>query len=238
MSGNVFISGADRGLGLALSKKFLKEGYTVYAGTYLTQWHELPKLKQEKPETLHIINLDISDEESVKQATMTLGKYTEKLDILINNAGIFSTNKIGNIFEEQDYEDMMKMYNVNALGPLRVTKALLPFILKGDKKMIVNISSEAGSIGDCWRKEEYGYTMSKSALNMQCAILQNHMKEFGVKVLALHPGWVRSYMLGVFNTEATVEADDSALGIYKIIHEHTDIDEPMFMDYQGKKLPW
>lgn len=238
MSSNVFITGADRGLGFALSKKFLREGYTVYAGTYLADWHELPKLKQESPDKLQVINLDISNDKSVLQAAETLAKHTDRLDILINNAGIFLFKYSGNIFEEQNYDDMIRMYNVNALGPMRVTKALLPFILRGGKKIIANISSEAGSVEDCWRVKEYGYSMSKSALNMQCAILQNHMKEYGVKVLALHPGWVRSYMSGVLNTEAEVEADDSAAGLYKVIHENTDINGPMYIDYQGRLLPW
>jgi NAD(P)-dependent dehydrogenase (short-subunit alcohol dehydrogenase family) len=238
MKGNVFITGADRGLGFALAKKFLKEGYIVYAGSYLTDWHELPGLKQENPDKLHVINLDISDDESVLQAAETLGKHTDKLDILINNAGIFLFKYSGTIFEEQNYDDMIRMYNVNALGPMRVTKALLPFILRGDKKIIACVSSEAGSVGACWRVKDYGYSMSKSALNMQCAILQNHMKEYGVKVLALHPGWVRSYMSGVLNTEAEVEPDDSADGLYKVIHENTDINGPMYIDYQGKLLPW
>ncbi len=238
MKKHVFITGADRGLGLALVKKFIREGYIVYAGSYLTNWHELPEQKRLYPDQLFILPLDISDGQSVQNAADEIIQHSHELDILINNAGIYLDEHAGSILEDLDFEAMKRMYEVNTLGPLRVTQALIPLLLKGTRKLVVNISSEAGSVGDCWRNKEYGYSMSKAALNMQCAILQNHMKEYGVKVLAVHPGWVRSYMLGKFNDEATVEAEDSAEAIYKLTVEQTELNAPMYLDYQGRVLPW
>ncbi len=238
MKKHVCITGADRGLGLALVKKFIREGYIVYAGSYLTNWHELPEQKRLYPDQLFILPLDISDGQSVQNAADCIMQHSHELDILINNAGIYLDEHAGSILEDLDFEDMKRMYEVNTLGPLRVTQALIPLLLKGTRKLVVNISSEAGSVGDCWRNKEYGYSMSKAALNMQCAILQNHMKEYGVKVLAVHPGWVRSYMLGKFNEEATVEAEDSAAGIYTLTVEQTELNAPMYLDYQGRVLPW
>ncbi len=238
MNNHVFITGGDRGLGLALVKKFIRNGYIVYAGSYLTNWHELPEQKRLYPNQLFILPLDISDDQSVQNAAEDIRQHAQELDILINNAGIYLDEFAGSILKDLNFEDMKRMYDVNALGPLRVTQALMPLLLKGTRKLVVNISSEAGSVGDCWREKEYGYSMSKAALNMQCVILQNHMKAYGVKVLAVHPGWVRSYMLGRFNEEATVEAEDSAEGIYALTVEQTDLNAPMYLDYQGRVLPW
>lgn len=238
MNKNVLITGADRGLGLALSKRFLKEGYEVYAGSYLKDWPELSQLKSSYPDNLYIIPLDISDEQSVHNAFEAIKQRTGKLDILINNAGIYLDSHAGDILGVLDFEAMVRMYEVNTLGPLRVTNSAMPLLLCGERKLIVNISSEAGSVTNCWRKKEYGYAMTKAALNMQCAILQNHVKEYGVKVLAVHPGWVKSYMSGKYNEEAEVEADDSAAGIYKLTMEKAQLEGPMYLDYQGNILPW
>ncbi len=238
MKGNVFITGADRGLGLALVKQYLSEGYVVYAGSYLSFWHELEQVKNAYADNLTVIPLDVSSDQSALEAKNILLKHTDKLDILINNAGIYLDEHSGNILEKLNFAEMLKMYDVNTLGPLRVTNALVDVILRGEKKLIVNISSEAGSIGQCFRKKEYGYSMTKAALNMQSVILQNHLKEYGVKVLAIHPGWVRSYMLGRFNENATVDAETSALGIYKLTLEKVNMEDPMYMDYEGNNLPW
>jgi len=133
---------------------------------------------------------------------------------------------------------MKKIIDTNTFGPLRVSQSVVPLLLKGTNKMLVSISSEAGSITDSWRTREYGYCMSKSALNMQLTIIQNHLKEYGIKVLAFHPGYVKSYMLGHFNQEATVEAMESAAGIVKEILKAPAISEHMFIDFQGNKMNW
>jgi NAD(P)-dependent dehydrogenase (short-subunit alcohol dehydrogenase family) len=232
-----YITGADRGLGLALSKVHLRQGYTVFAGSYMPDWPELTELKKEYEKELIIVPLDVSNLASVQSAAEIISKQTDRLDVVINNAAIFK-DRSGNIFEEQNYEDMHNLYNTNTLGPLRVTHSVISLLLKGEQKSLVNISSEAASIEENWRTEGFGYSMSKTALNMQCAILQEHLQEYDIKVLAFHPGYVRSYIKGEFNEEATVEASDSAEGIYKVIQEQKDIKGHMYFDYQGRQMPW
>ncbi|MFP4016490.1 MAG: SDR family NAD(P)-dependent oxidoreductase [Halanaerobiales bacterium] len=210
-----YVTGADRGLGLALTEVLLKNNYKVYAGSYLSDWNALDDLKKEYGDSLEIISLDVTEEQSVEEAAKIVKKDTDILDVLINNAGIIM-NRSGNILEDLYFEDMRKMYEVNTLGPLKVTHSVIDILIKSDKKLLINISSEAGSIGDCWREKEFGYSMSKSALNMQSAILHNHLKRYGVKVLALHPGWLKSYMLGEKNMEANIEPDVSAESIYRL----------------------
>ncbi|WP_179107193.1 SDR family oxidoreductase [Sediminibacillus massiliensis] len=237
MKKTVYITGADRGLGLTMTKRFLNEGYKVFAGRYMNDWPELDELKKDYEPDLHIISLDVTNQQSVDDAADYIAGEAGKLDILVNNAAIFK-DRSTDVFDGFNYEDMMKLYDTNALGPLRVSHSVVPLLLKGEDKILANISSEAGSLADSWRVKEYGYCMSKSALNMQLTILQNQLKDHGVKVLAFHPGYVKTYIMGDFNHEATIEADESAEGIVKQILAKPDLDEHMYIDYQGNKLNW
>lgn len=237
MKQTVYITGADRGLGLALSRSFLEHGYHVFAGRYMKDWTELDGLQNEFPEKLIILPLDVNDQQSVDEAARQIGTQAGQLDILINNAAIYK-DRSEDIFGEFHYEDMMKLYETNVFGPLRVSQSVIPLLLKGEGKMLANISSEAGSLADSWRKKEYGYSMSKAALNMQLTILQNQLAEHGIKVLAFHPGYVKTYIMGDFNHEATIEAAESAAGITKEILKFPAIEEHMYIDYEGNKMNW
>jgi NAD(P)-dependent dehydrogenase (short-subunit alcohol dehydrogenase family) len=237
MKRTAYVTGCDRGLGLALAKVLLGQGYKVFAGSYLTDWPELSELAAQEP-NLRIVPVDIGSDKSVAKAARIIKEETDSLDILINNAAIFR-DRSEDVFGELYFEDMQNLFNTNALGTLRVTHSVIDLLMKGEEKRLVNISSEAGSIADNWRKDTFGYCMSKTAVNMQAAILQNHLQEFGIKVLCFHPGWVRSYMSGKFNDQATVEAIDSATGIIEQVQKPHEIGtHPTYMDYTGKLLPW
>jgi NAD(P)-dependent dehydrogenase (short-subunit alcohol dehydrogenase family) len=228
----VLITGTDRGVGLSLTKKFLELGFTVFAGCR-TISEPLTALSQSCAE-LKIVNQDITDEQSVSQSLAAVSREVDHLDILVNNAGIYLT-KSEILLANTDFDDIRKMYETNTLGPLRVTKYFFPLLERGHKKMIVNISSEAGGIGGCWRTSEYGYAMSKAALNMQSKILQNYLKPKGFKILAIHPGWVRTDMGG---PDADISPDESAEGIVKLAVKDWAPDEGIYFDYQGIPLPW
>ncbi|PZD97649.1 short-chain dehydrogenase [Paenibacillus sambharensis] len=231
-----YITGCDRGLGLGLARQLLDRGYTVFAGRYMNDWPELDELAGQT-DRLHILPLDVTSETSVQEAAAAIRKNTDRLDLLINNAAIFK-DRSGDIFGELHFGDMMKLYDTNTLGPLRVTHSVVDLLVKGEDKRLVNISSESGSIANNYRKQEFGYSMSKTAVNMQSVMLQEHLKEYGIKVLAFHPGYVRSYMLGKFNEHAAVEAEDSAKGILKQTLRAHELDGPIYMDYEGNLLPW
>jgi NAD(P)-dependent dehydrogenase (short-subunit alcohol dehydrogenase family) len=234
-----YVTGADRGLGLALVKVLLEQGYQVFAGQYMKQdWHELTELQaQYNNEHLIVFPLDVADDQSVKSAAEVIKQHTSHLDLLINSAALF-LDRSGTILEELYFDDMRRIMETNQLGPLRVTHSVIRLLLKGDKKWLVNIASDSACVSNCWRTKEFAYSMSKSGVLMQSAQLQAHLKEFGVKVFALHPGYVRSYMLGKLNTEATVEPMDSAKGLYEVITTKNQLDGPLFMDYQGNVMPW
>ncbi|WP_274653039.1 SDR family NAD(P)-dependent oxidoreductase [Paenibacillus humicola] len=234
----VYVTGADRGLGLALSRILIRNGFTVFAGSYMPEWHELGELKAESGDCLRIVPLDVTSDRSVAEAAETIRRETDRLEIVVNNAAIF-LDRSGTIFGELYFDDMRRIMDTNAFGPLRVTHSVIDLLLGGSRKQLVNISSEAASIANSARTHEFGYTMSKSALNMQSKLLHNELSPRGVQVFAFHPGYVRSYMLGRLNTDATVEPTDSAAGIWSVLESRLGRpDTPIYLDYKGNPMPW
>ncbi|MDQ0195164.1 SDR family NAD(P)-dependent oxidoreductase [Paenibacillus wynnii] len=129
---------------------------------------------------------------------------------------------------------------MNTLGALRVSNALMGLLLQSSRKLIVNISSEAGSISRNQRTNMYGYCMSKSALNMQSSLMHNHLKELGGQVMVFHPGWLQSYMNGQKNAEATTPPEESAGKIMTIVQDAQKYlsQEPAYLDLEGNPWPW
>ncbi|WP_100406601.1 SDR family NAD(P)-dependent oxidoreductase [Bacillus solitudinis] len=234
MNKTILITGASRGLGLAFTERYLNEGYIVFAGIRKIN-ENIERLKHSYQESLLPIIMDISDDHSVIHAAAEIKNYSGKLDIIINNAASRFPETNNNL-EDVSLEVAIQSYNINTLGPLRVAKNFIPFVEKGQNKMFVNISSEAGSIETCKRDNEFDYCMSKSALNMQSVILQNYVKPQGIKVLAIHPGWMHTDMGG---EKAPLAPSQSAESISKLIKTYQgDVDGPVFLDYQGNVFPW
>lgn len=235
MTGSVLITGADRGLGFSLVELYLQKGFCVYACLHREPGVKALGLKEKYDRNLILLAMDVADDASVKNAADALLEKADSIDILINNAGVHLDESM-NAFEDIDFNAAMRTLNINSLGPLRVSKAFLSFVEKGSTKVIANISSEAGSISDCWRDKEFDYCMSKAALNMQSNILQRYLKPRGIKVLAIHPGWMRTDMGGL---NADIDASTAAEGISKLIEKYKgDLEGPMYMDYTGKLMNW
>jgi len=162
------------------------------------------------------------------------------VDILINNAGIIHSADDATMLVDMDDEGMAEIYNVNTLGALRVSNALMGLLLQSKDKLIVNISSEAGSIGRNKRINMYGYCMSKAALNMQSSLMHNHLKTLGGQVMVFHPGWMKTYMHGEKNEQADISPDVSADQIISQVMEYKKYlgDEPAYLDVDGNTWPW
>jgi len=139
--------------------------------------------------------------------------------------------------EDLDLADgnIERSMDVNAYGPLRVTQQFLPLLKKGQMKRLVFISSEAGSIGDCPRKTEFGYTMSKAALNMEVKLLNNYLHPRGFQVFAIHPGWIRTDMGG---PRADISAEESAEAVYQLAVAERGKDSPIFIERDGRVKAW
>jgi NAD(P)-dependent dehydrogenase (short-subunit alcohol dehydrogenase family) len=239
MTRTAFVTGADRGLGFALCTGLLEQDWEVFAGQYMSEWHDLSTLADKYPNTLHMIPLDVSSEDSTRAAARAVMEHTDHIDLLINNAGIYAPVAERPIRELQDYNEMLRMYDVNALGSLRITEAFLPLTDHSDFKRLCFVSSEAGSITRAWRKAWFGYCMSKAALNMAVQILFNDLHPAGYTFRVYHPGWIRSYMLGEKNLEATFEPEEAAAKAIPIfLGNQKDEGKLTFIDYDGNEWPW
>ncbi len=203
---HVLITGADRGIGSALVKIYAQNGYVVYAGQFMPDWPELDGLKQEFPGTVHIIPLNVGNDESVKEAVKLVSAKTDRIDVLVNCAGIHSST--------DDREHFMNIMQVNTLGPLRVVEGFLPLMKEGDKR-ICSFSSEAGIISLAVRIGEFAYTSSKAALNIASQMLFHKLRPEGFTFRLYHPGWVRSYMSGTKATQGHFEPEETAQIAYE-----------------------
>ena len=144
------VTGTDHGVGFSLAKKLLARGYFVIAVRIDETEKQIDALQSLYPNQMAIVCADIGSDESVFKASNDIKNMTDHIDLLINCAGILGDmNK--NLGDDLDFDEIMRVINVNAIGTLRITNALFSLVLNSSKKTIVNISSEAGSIADCWR---------------------------------------------------------------------------------------
>lgn len=239
MERTVFVTGGDRGLGLGLCVGLLRLGWRVFAGQYLPDWPELPALKREYPDSLEMVPLDVASMESIRAAAAFVKARAGALDVLINNAGVQSETIYAGIRAPQDYDEMHRLYDVNALGSVRVVEAFLPLMDAGRRKRLCFISSEAGSIGAAQRTSWFGYCMSKAALNMGVKILFNDLRPAGYTFRVYHPGWIRSYMHGEKSLQAHLEPEEAAaLALPTLLNDNADEDRLALVDYEGKEWPW
>lgn len=235
MQATVLITGAERGLGFCLVKDFLEQGATVVAGKRAAD-RNLRALG-ECGGRLVIVSLDIGDPGSVCAAREWVADRFEAIDLLLNNAAIYPKELKSVPFEARDLSDgwLERTMQVNAFGPLRVTQQFLPLLEKGVGKTIINVSSEAGSLGDAWRTCELEYCMSKAAMNMHTRLLSNALGPRGFRVISVHPGWMRTEMGG---PEADMAPEEGSRGILRIATDPRSAANGAYVDYRGKPIPW
>jgi len=233
------ITGTDRGIGLALTKQLLEQGYVVFAGGIMRQNAEIAKLAEEFPGKLHAFYLDVGSDESVKEAAAFIKSKTDSLDFLLNNAAILGdTTKT--IEDDIDFDEALRNYNITALGAIRMANALIGPIMNGGK-LIVTISSEAGSITQSYREAWFGYCMAKAAVNMGHTIIHNKIRKEGGRVILFHPGWVKTWLSGEWNDNGTYTPEEAASNILKRLAERRNElrEQPIYLEADtGKELPW
>ncbi len=233
------VTGADRGLGLALCATLAQRGWRVFAGQFMPEWPELGRLADLRPGRVTAVPLDVTKEESTREAARQVSLAADHVDLLINNAGVITPSSARGIRETQDYAEMHRLYDVNSLGPLRVTGAFLPLMDRGELKRLCYVSSEAGSIANCRRTSWFGYCTSKAALNMAVRILWNDLHASGYTFRLYHPGWMRTYMNGTRNLQATFEPEEAAESALVYFLAERAPDEPLVMrDGEGHDWPW
>jgi len=222
----VFITGANRGIGLALAQHFSDAGFKVI-GTA-----RKPEQALELKKTgAQVEQLDVTDQASVDAMAQRLAETP--IDILINNAGIKGSDTKD--MASLDVESIEWVLNVNTLGPVRVMKALFPNVQSSERKVIVNISSTMGSIerntwGCC-----AGYRASKTALNSINKTFAVDFGKQGVSFVVMHPGYVQTDMN---DGSGNITPNQSAAGLMSVITGLDTSDNGKFYDWQGKDLPW
>lgn len=235
------VSGADRGLGLSLAKGLLERGYGVFAGLLQEKGDTHKEMEEAYSGRLRFLTLDIASAACVEQAYEQVLAEAGALDILVNNAAILG-NITATVEDELDFAEMERVFSVNTLGSLRMSNQFVPLLMNSRDKLIVNISSEAGSIGDCWRSSWYAYCMSKAALNMQSKLIHNQLSPKGGRVMVVHPGHVKTYMQGKLDTAGKLTPEESAGAILGLVDKRLAPDyagETMvLLDYSGQVLPW
>ena len=194
MPQNVMITGAGKavGLGFNMVLRYLEAGDTVVA-TIRKPCPELDELKSQYGEKLIVLTMDISSTESVQDAVEAVSEKIEHLDLLINNAVSVSPDCDKGFFDANlDY--IARTVNITAVGAMRVIKAFYPLLKNSNMTaLIMNISSEAGSISKCYRTNLLDYGMAKAALNMATMNLYNTFREDrAVNIFCVHPGWIRT----------------------------------------------
>ena len=237
MENVALITGADRGLGLALTQALLESGWRVIAGRHL-EWPELDKLAEKHPHKLKIVALDVRSYASVKNAAGIAAATVDHIDLVISNAALNQSHHVKTIRDSPNFEQMGDETNVNAIGGLRLVEAFLPLVEKSSMKRLCFVSSEAGSIGASSRTGWFGYCMSKAALHMAVKNLYNDLHPQGISFRLYHPGYMKTYMSGTKNEFAHMEPEEAArfaLDYFLSPDEPTGL---VMRDWEGKEWLW
>ena len=238
MSQHVLITGTGRpyALGFNLVKRYLEHGDSVFASVRRPS-EALEELKRDYPDRLHILTMDIASTESVNAAAREAERLTDHLDLIVNNATTASADTMKEL-PDFDLDLIAPAVNVGAVGPVRVLKAFLPLLKKSAVgALVVNISSEAGSIGKCYRTFYLDYGTEKAALNMLTKTLHNYFKnDPNLNILCVHPGWIRT---NPGNSEAPLDPYEHAETL-RLLFEARRHDKtgPIFITHTGEAYSW
>jgi NAD(P)-dependent dehydrogenase (short-subunit alcohol dehydrogenase family) len=222
------ITGANRGIGLEFVRQLIARGDAVI-GTA----RDLAALSAEARAVPGVrwVALEVADPASIDSLPSRLDALGS-IDVLINNAGVSSTAKT---LAELTGIELHRVFAVNTFAPLLVTKALMPLLTAGGRKLIVNITSQLGSITNNTGGSTYAYRASKTGLNQLNASLANELRPAGFTCLAMHPGWVQTDMGG---KQATLTPETSVRHLLGVIDKAEPAMSGRFFNYDGTPLPW
>lgn len=224
---NVLITGANRGIGLGFVRHYLAQGCSVWA-CHRRDRGGLAKIDHPK---LHLVQWDVRED----KPSDTGIKLPDKIDILINNAGIFGMSRdSGQSLDEVTPDEMLTVFDIDCVGALRVVKFLWPRVVKA-KGVIANISSLMGSTADNSSGGYYAYRAAKAALVIVSKSMAVDLGPKGARVITLHPGWVRTDMTG---HEGYIDVPESVEGMARIIANADEYEPAAFVAYDGEILPY
>lgn len=222
----VFITGANRGIGLEFVRQYAADGWRVHAAC---RNPSTATALADVRGDVAIHPLDVTDDAAIADIARKLG--TEPIDVLINNAGILDRDSFGHT----DTRLWLRAFQVNSIAPLHVLEQLVPHLERGTMKRAVAITSRMGSIADNSSGGSYLYRSSKAALNAAMRSAALDLRPKGIIVALFHPGWVKTDMGG---PGATVDVAVSVSRLRARIEALTSADSGRFLSFDGSELPW
>lgn len=233
---NVFVTGANRGVGRAVAELAAARGDTVLACA--REVEAMPAFAG--PGRVVPITLDVADERSISAAARVAAQHVQQLDLLINSAGQYSLqsshwNAERTLLETMTQEELLTIFRVNTAGSMLVLRALLPLLRESAQARVVNLTSLLGSVSQKDSPGDYAYSGSKAALNIMTRAAAAELKDDGIIVVALTPGWVRTAMGG---ESAPLAPEEAATRLLRTADALRARDSGRLIDEHGEDLPW
>jgi NAD(P)-dependent dehydrogenase (short-subunit alcohol dehydrogenase family) len=235
MKGNmqtVLITGANRGIGLELTKSFCtSDQWQVLACCRDPQSAKaLRDVADQSDGRVEVHQLDVTNIDSVSALAAKLD--SRSIDVLLNNAGVMGGDRQSAL--DMDYQAWRETFEVNTMGPLRMVQLFLPNLRLSDRPRVLTISSQMGALSRK-RGGSYAYRSSKAAVNKVMQGLAIDLAEDGIIVSLVHPGWVQTDMGGA---QADITPQESAVGIFRIAENLAQSDSGRFLKWNGEEHPW
>ena len=227
----VLLTGANRGLGLEFSRQYAARGWRVVACCRNpAEATQLSELAAGNP-AVSVHALDVRDRDRIAELARELAEVP--VDVLLNNAGVYGPGKmfLGRI----DYAAWAEVFAVNTMGPARLAECFADHVARSGRKTIACISSLMGSIGANSDGRHYLYRSTKAALNAVVKSLAVDLREQGIVVVTLHPGWVKTDMGGA---GADLEVPASVRDVMAVLDRLGPEDSGKFFNHDGRELPW
>ena len=231
----VLVTGANRGIGFGFVRAYLAEGWRVIAACRRPD--QAAALKKLGSNRLDVRALDVSDHRSIEALAEALAG--QPIDLLVNNAGIFGSASYenggpGQRFGDLDFAVFRRVYEVNALGVLKMVDAFAGHVAASDQKKIVVISSGMGSLASM-EPGFMAYRTSKTLVNALMRNLAQTLAQRGISTLVLSPGWVKTDMGG---PDAPLSVEASVAGLKEQIAAMTLNSNAAFKNHRGETVPW
>jgi len=237
----VVVTGANRGLGLEFARQLAARGDDVVAAARHPKTADaLNKLASKSAGRVTVVRLDVGDPEDIAAAALHIGERFDAVDLLINNAGVWTAPDQPDRASSGPLADLrpdavLEVLRINAVAPIVVTQALAPCLAAAGQGVVVNISSGLGSTRGATSRGNIAYAMSKAALNMLTAHLAAELAGQGTIVVSMSPGWVATDMGG---PSAPLEPPESVKGMLNVADALTPAQSGTFLDHAGAVLPW
>jgi len=229
------ITGCDFGLGVELAREAVRLGYRVFAGCYRSRSAgEMKRLQKATGGTLVPFSIDMSSEASIKRAADFISRKTKSVNLLVNNAALCGYDSVDKV----NMRAFHRMFAVNSFGPMVLLRRLRKLLAASGGGKVVNISSEAGSIGTAnTARNIYAYSASKTALNMLMHRAALELAPEKTAIVMLHPGWMKTPM-GRTAGKPPQDPSDTARDVFKIAGRMGVKETGGFFLHNGKRYPW